>query len=117
MLKIQEKFDELNIIKPMFKFKDDQCELTRQSLDYLGRPSFISISTYKQGYLLIRVADGRQKKANRVNYSNGAGIWRGDNKKQLAKLLKDDKKNIAIGQLSELKIDRNYEKCLLFLTK
>lgn len=109
MLKIQEKFDELNIIKPMFKFKDDRCELTRQSLDYLDRPRFISISTYKQGYWLIRATDGRQKKANRVNYSNGAGIWRGDNKKQLAKLLTDDKKNIVIGQLSELKIDRNYQ--------
>ena len=46
MIKIQEKFDDPNIIKPMFKFKTDRCELTRQSLNYLNKPKFISLSIY-----------------------------------------------------------------------
>lgn len=117
MIKIQEKFDDPNIIKPMFKFKTDRCELTRQSLNYLDKPKFINLSIYKKGYLLIQKADGRQKDANRVDYSNGTGIWRGESKKQLENILKQNKSHMAVGQLSQIHIGSTYKKCLIFKTK
>lgn len=116
MITIQEKYDDPNIIKPMFKFNDDSCELTRQALDYLGKPKFIEFDIYKDKYLVIKRVDGRTKNANRVDYSMGAGIWRSKSKDTLENVLIIDK-HIAVGQLSEVKIRYHYEKCLLFKTK
>lgn len=116
MITIQQKLDQPNIVKPMFKFVNDYCELTRQSLNYLGKPKFISFEIYKGNFLLIKRIDGRVKNANRVDYSMGTGIWRKNSCQQLKECLLIDK-HIAMGQLSEVKIGRHYEKCLLFKTK
>lgn len=124
MLNIEKHTDEVNLNLPKIIFTEHHCTLTRNALNYLGKPHSVALEIYRRNnvedtflhgetLLVISQVNGRRTIANKVNYSMGAGVWYGESAKQLKKLL-DYTYPEADGIYGQMRVNGKIKKCVIF---